>query len=659
MMHELRIELQSNLCASSGDGYAAIIDTDIVVDQLGIPYIPARRLKGCLRDAAVYIYGDNCDIVNKIFGISGDISTGALRVENAKIEEYATFSSMCIENGLTASRVTELFTDTQASTAVESSGAAQKNTLRFMRYVSKYKAWNPNQNLVFCANIEIDDIYLEDFRRICKALRHMGYKRNRGFGCVKCTLQDKSTNTDCSVLRANIEDDSDYTITYAVQLDECLMLPSQSADESADYISGQAVVGALAGKYLKTHEADDKFAELFLSENVRFSNLYITNSDFHPFVPVPQFFGKTKQSDCIIDMTVTQRGTEIVKPLKTGYISSALEVKKPFTERIYHNNLKNQDGGLYVQNCLQEGQLFMGTITGKGSYIKTIYELLTDGKLSFGRSKTAQYSRCTLITSDVSPTVHRKITLHAGDKVIYLFESDALISDAWTGNMIAISEICNALGINEKNLEPESGLKYKMISGYLSVMRMQRTHLRAIAAGSVLVTICKDDIALDEIMYIGGRQNEGYGKVRVFKAGELLKKEKAVLTALKADSSDNHADICDMFVMLEKDEKMRNDAISYALNKKSAFLKEWGAAYIGRITLMLKQSSSQSDFSQRIASVKSVTKRNLADSFVKDAANKWESDPQYKTWEKKQEYLLIILTLAKYFHKEHKGGTVQ
>ncbi len=658
MMHELRIELKSNFCASSGDGYATTIDTDIVVDQLGIPYIPTRRLKGCLRDAAVYIYGDECDVVNKIFGISGDISTGALRVENARIEEYPEFSRMCIENGLTASRVTELFTDTQASTAVESSGAAQKNTLRFMRYVSKYKAWNPTQNLVFCANIEIDDIYLEDFRRICKALRHMGYKRNRGFGCVKCTLSDKNISTDSFTLPINIDVNSDYTITYAVRLDECLMLPTQSADESADYISGQAVVGALAGKYLKIHEADDKFDELFLSENVRFSNLYITNSDFCPFVPVPQIFGKTKQNDSIIDMTVTKRGTEIIKPLKTGYISSELEVKKPFTERVYHNNLRNQDGGLYVQNCLQEGQLFMGTITGKGSYIKAVYELLTDGKLSFGRSKTAQYSRCTLIKSDVSPTAHRKIALHSGDKVIYLFESDALISDALAGNMIDISEICNALGINEKNLEPESSLKYKMISGYLSVMRMQRTHLRAIAAGSVLVTICKNNIELDEIMYIGGRQNEGYGKIRVFKAGELMKNETPVLTALTTDSSDNHIDICNMFTMLEKDEKMRNDAISYALDRKDAFQK-WGAAYIGRITLMLKQSDSQSDFCRRIASVKSVTKRKLADSFIKDAANKWESDPQYKTWEKKQEYLLIILTLAKYFHKEHKGGAVQ
>ena len=74
---------------------------------------------------------------------------------------------------------------------------------------------------------------------------------------------------------------------------------------------------------------------------------------------------------------------------------------------------------------------------------------------------------------------------------------------------------------------------------------------------------------------------------------------------------------------------------------------------------MLEQSDSEIDFSRRIASIKSDNKRKLADSFIKDAANKWESDPQYKTWEKKCEYLFIILTLAKYFHKGYKGGVAQ
>lgn len=657
-MYELRIELQSNLCASSGDGFATTIDTDIVADCLGIPYIPARRLKGCLREAAVYIYGEGA-IVDKIFGVSGDRTTGSLRLDNAMIEDYETFSKMCVENRLCASQVTDLFTDTQASTAIEISGSAKENTLRFTRYVSKFKAWSSNENLVFCADVEIDDSDKVVFERICKALRHIGYKRNRGFGSVRCRLVPKTAGKPSLDIPNDIDDNKDYVITYAVRLDESLMLPSQSADQTADYISGQAVVGALAGMYLRTHIADETFDELFLSGNVRFSNLYITNEVFQPFVPVPQIFGKTKQSDRVIDLTVTERGTEIVKPLKTGYISADLEVKKGLTERVYHNALHDPDGGLYVQSCLQEGQLFMGTISAKGINIRTIADLLMSGKLSFGRSKTAQYSRCTLVGLDVSFATPRKLHLHKNDKVIYLFESDALISDDYGGITTSVTDVCRSLGIDSNDLQPESGLKYKMISGYLSVMRMQRTHLKAIAAGSALVINCTKDTEVDEIMYVGGRQNEGYGKVHIFKAGELMKGDAPVLIAPDAEVSDEHSDIRNMFVMLEKDEKMRNAAISYALEKKTSFLNNLGAAFIGRITMMLEQSDTESDFGRRIASIKSDSKRKLADSFIKDAANKWESNPQYKTWEKKREYLFIILTLAKYFHKSHKGGATQ
>ena len=658
-MHEIRIELRSNLCVSSGDGYATTIDTDVITDQYGIPYIPARRLKGCLREAAVYIYGEDNEIIKKIFGVPGNVASGALVIENARIEEYKPFQKMCAENRLTPNRVTELLTDTFASTAVEYSGAAKENTLRSMRFVSKCKVWNPEENLVFYADVEIDDEYVEDLRRICKALRHIGFKRNRGYGCVKCSLEDKNAFTHSFDFPTNILDNEEYVITYAVHLDESLMLSSQAADESTDYISGQAVIGALVGRYLKSHAADAFFDSMFLSGAVRFSNLYITNEEYQTFVPAPQIFGKTKQSNCILDLTVTKRGKEIVKSLKGGYINADLKVIKPQTERVYHNNLSNPDGGLYVQNCLQNGQIFMGTISGKGCYIKIIADLLLNGKLSFGRSKTAQYSRCSIVGFNLATAAPQKIQLHKGDKVIYLFESDMLLPDSLAGNSLDISSVCNAIGINEADLEPESGLKYRMISGYLSVMRMQRAHVRAVAAGSALVTICKEDMELNEILYYGGRQNEGFGKVRIFKAGELLKGCSTNIAPESPVSAETNNAIKAMFTQLEKDEKMRIAAIAYALDKKSSFLKDWGAAFIGRVTLMLKQADSERDFCNRIASIKSMSKRTIADGFLKDASNKWESDPQYKDWNKKQEYLLIILTLAKYFLKERKGGTAR
>ena len=52
MKYKLQIQLKSDLCASSGDSFGSLIDNDICYDKYGFPYIPAKRLKGILREEA-------------------------------------------------------------------------------------------------------------------------------------------------------------------------------------------------------------------------------------------------------------------------------------------------------------------------------------------------------------------------------------------------------------------------------------------------------------------------------------------------------------------------------------------------------------------------------------------------------------------------------
>lgn len=40
------LELLSDTLIGSGEGWGATIDTDVVFDDFGLPYIPARRVKG-------------------------------------------------------------------------------------------------------------------------------------------------------------------------------------------------------------------------------------------------------------------------------------------------------------------------------------------------------------------------------------------------------------------------------------------------------------------------------------------------------------------------------------------------------------------------------------------------------------------------------------
>ena len=51
-MEYLKIVLRSDLCAGNGESVGNTVDTDVCMDEAGLPYIPARRLKGCLRQAA-------------------------------------------------------------------------------------------------------------------------------------------------------------------------------------------------------------------------------------------------------------------------------------------------------------------------------------------------------------------------------------------------------------------------------------------------------------------------------------------------------------------------------------------------------------------------------------------------------------------------------
>ena len=54
-MDRIRITLRSDLCAGNGESRGNTVDTDPVLTPCGLPRIPARRLKGCLRAAAAQL----------------------------------------------------------------------------------------------------------------------------------------------------------------------------------------------------------------------------------------------------------------------------------------------------------------------------------------------------------------------------------------------------------------------------------------------------------------------------------------------------------------------------------------------------------------------------------------------------------------------------
>lgn len=641
------ITLKSDLCAASGDGFSLSIDTDICADRYGLPFIPSRRLKGCLREAAVYI---GCDRIDSIFGVSGDVVSGSLRVDDARIEGHESLKAQAEQSGYSAEKVLGLFTSVKASTAIEND-TAKENSLRFTRVVNHYSPFDKSE-MVFVSEIEYAEGDEEHIENYCAALRNIGYKRTRGYGSVRCVFEHAE---EVQPLTAYIhDDDSEYELSLTVRLNSPAMFPRNNSMETADYIPGSAVLGAFAGGYLNNGGDKNDFDRLFLSGAVRFSNMYITDGKTVS-EPAPAVLGKAKDSKEI--KYIFREDNDISKPLpkpfKGGYLiedegstpekPKAKELK-PEKEVIYHHGQKQGEDGklLYTQECLSEGQLFSGAIRGTDKDLRRLLPVIACGRINLGRSKSAQYSACNIVKAKCVPV--NTDTVSAG-KVYALLCSDVILTDENAAFSTDISVLAKALGADMKAVDKEhSSLKYTTVMGYISVGRYKRSHIRAFEKGSVLCFESANE--LSRYMTIGERQNEGFGVVKICTKEELMTLGKALpdteQTADKNSVNDNR--LLDLVEKNNAREKLRLKALDYVDEQYDKVKSVFNAAFVGRLLLMVGQSIDKADLAKRVASIKTDNKREKAQGFIRSAESKFGNE-----W---QEFLKISLSVIKYRMKE-------
>ena len=187
----LKIILKSDLCVASGYAFMGSIDSDVCYNENGIPYIPGRRLKGCLRDAGELIGISN---IETIFGAGGDNKIRGVWIDNAYPEGFEQLNFELTEVKLTDSpyakyltqqKVLEYYTRIVSNTQIEEeTGTAKKNSLRYTRVVNQFLP-QKEEPMCFFAKIEFD-CDKEQLENTVKALRHIGLNRNRGFGNIEC-----------------------------------------------------------------------------------------------------------------------------------------------------------------------------------------------------------------------------------------------------------------------------------------------------------------------------------------------------------------------------------------------------------------------------------------------------------------------------------------
>lgn len=643
-MSKIFITLRSDLCAAGGDGFSSVIDTDVSYDKYGFPVIGARRLKGCLRDAAKLI---GMGSVDEIFGTAGSDKNGSLKISDAHIKGYEELKREAVSSGLNAEEVISLFSYTRAATQIEND-TAMDNSLRFTRVVKHYSPLT-NDETVFEAEADIDEKYKDDLSDICRALRNIGYKRNRGYGAVKCRFEFENSltrpNEKVSITGENA------SITYLIRLRDNVMLPSSASDETADFIPGTSVLGFFANEYLKTAPADEKFEDIFLKNNVSFSNLCISDEDMKEYFPAPVILGKIKGEEGAFNIvTYSNEDGKIIKPVKSGYSCFDSVIKKPLTETVYHHT-RGEEANLYTQTSLCSDQYFRGTITGRSEYIKPIYDILTHSTLRFGRSKTAQYSACELVRAEVSSSSESIKKIRAGERFIVLLLSDVLIPDGTGGYDISVQGLQNAVGHGIEKLECDRGekikrsaLRYRIIAGYNSKWNIQKPQIRTVAAGSTLVFRAVSDMKLPAVFTVGAKTGEGFGRIMICRPEDFAERSVKAQKQLSINAKDG--ELCRLISRNKAVEDMRSEAVKFV----ASFGKKMNPAQIGRYAMMAKQAEDLREFKAMTSKIKC----NKSNAFINDVINKSKAE-HYRDdlW---REYMLTILTLMKYSNREEKGN---
>lgn len=669
MKKNLEITLMSDLCAGVGKHFAATIDLDTATDEYGIPFIPSRRLKGCMREIAEMICVENIDA---IFGKSGSNQPGSLFIGDARIENYCSaVKEIQAASNISPAVVTELFCSVRGETALEK-GVAKDKSLRYIRVVNRISPID-SKPLKFVAEIDFDQDYEQDVANICSGLRSIGYHRNRGLGAVDCKLVDASS--DVGLESVEFEDNTEYKFDYLVELQSDIMLPSDDSNHTLDYIPGTVVLGALASKY-----KGDDFNDVFLSGKVRFSNLYISDENKTDYVPAPGFLAKIKApqmeedkgvKNLVAENDFREKSVDVpqYKLLKKGYINSNNGYVKPKVKIVYHNAVSEGGAGLYTQHCLCSGQYFKGSVIADGSLMRKIYPLFESKTISFGRSKSAQYSRCKIIPDKIEKVFSDKIELAEGNVTAYVCESDIVLTNSCGVFTTDIADLLKNMGLSQDiKLRRETSLTTRVVSGYNAKWNLKKPQIPVICAGSVIVFDVTESMSVDSVMYIGEKLNEGFGKVRVIPDVAALSITDAETEPCKVTCESINENSLIAEIQLRKfDDKIIERAIFNCQklrieDKKSAL----NASQIGRLLLMCKQSSDHNDFIERVNSIKtdqvrdtalnlfgsSAIEKVLSDLFGESLFVALESKNPALRWVKQKKYIITFLTVAKYRLKE-------
>lgn len=561
-MAVIKIELMSDLCAGNGESVGYGIDNDICKDRYGFPYIPAKRLLGCLKDTAQKLneYGvkeatrENLDaILGNAYG-----TEGKLCLENAFLpgatEMHKYIMSLKEDKNpkdyllrqCTEEKIIRLFSSVRGQTGINRDGKAENGSLRFVRVLNRHDPLT-GKTLVFEGKADISELNEEQIvllEKICKAFRHLGMNRNRGLGNIKATLEKERFASSVEKTKQSLSESKETSeallyIPYQVEFDSPVTI--QEYMEMGGSIKARTMIGVFASAYLKQKkDADNVFRSLFLDGTVKWSALTpVINGVMSK--PAPAMLMKLNNDGgrLINAYTIDDNQWKKKKPKSLdGYFAAFHEeeqmyyVAKPETETCYHNRINESEeneqrkAGLYIQESLKQGMTYGGYALVPECMRETVMQLLQNGKIRLGRSKKVQYGATTLrvLEDKIQKWQSNQIENEKEQPVFAILQSDLVVQENacfTVDNRIIRRKIAEITGLKDEMPDGFHDIcRYHVLTGYQTMWQMQKPKIRAVMGGSVYCFMAQPGKYASEIM-LGEYQQEGLGGISLVTLEQL------------------------------------------------------------------------------------------------------------------------------------------
>ncbi len=189
----IQVELLSDAAFSRGEGTAGVVDVEVEHDDLGLPFLGGKTIRGLLRDSWLSMkdhFHELSQEAERIFGPEADLDERSiLRIGDAVLDgetrRWIKAAEIRQNNPISPMAVLGALTDIRRQTSEErTTGAPAETTLRAVRVVIR--------GLILRAPLYwLADPAAKDIRCLSLALlatRHAGLGRNRGRGHILMSL---------------------------------------------------------------------------------------------------------------------------------------------------------------------------------------------------------------------------------------------------------------------------------------------------------------------------------------------------------------------------------------------------------------------------------------------------------------------------------------